>query len=47
MDTGRIDKSSSAEHMEVIKSMFRWYRESYQYYVYPSDVSRTGVNTGA
>ncbi|KAH7359929.1 hypothetical protein BKA66DRAFT_562105 [Pyrenochaeta sp. MPI-SDFR-AT-0127] len=39
IDTCCIDKSSSAELSEAITSMFRWYRDSTQCYVFLSDVS--------
>ncbi|KAJ4363902.1 hypothetical protein N0V83_009354 [Neocucurbitaria cava] len=39
IDTCCIDKSSSAELSEAITSMFRWYKNSTQCYVYLSDVS--------
>src|SRR5690348_14507641 len=39
IDTCCIDKTSSAELSEAITSMFRWYHESAQCYVYLSDVS--------
>jgi ankyrin repeat protein len=39
IDTCCIDKSSSAELAESITSMFRWYYDSAQCYVYLSDVS--------
>ncbi|KAL5378399.1 hypothetical protein DPSP01_009158 [Paraphaeosphaeria sporulosa] len=39
IDTCCIDKSSSAELSEAITSMFRWYQNSAQCYVYLSDVS--------
>jgi hypothetical protein len=38
IDTCCIDKSSSAELSEAITSMFRWYQNSVQCYVYLSDV---------
>jgi ankyrin repeat protein len=38
IDTCCIDKSSSAELSEAITSMFRWYQNSAQCYVYLSDV---------
>ena len=38
IDTCCIDKSSSAELSEAIKSMFRWYRDAYICIVYLSDV---------
>lgn len=39
VDTCCIDKSSSAELSEAITSMFRWYKNSAQCYVYLADVS--------
>jgi hypothetical protein len=39
VDTCCIDKSSSAELSEAINSMFRWYRDATQCYVYLNDVS--------
>src|SRR6266536_4166626 len=39
VDTCCIDKSSSAELQEAITSMFRWYQNAAQCYVYLSDVS--------
>ena len=39
VDTCCIDKSSSAELAEAINSMFRWYHDSAQCYVYLSDVT--------
>ncbi|KAH6708938.1 hypothetical protein BKA61DRAFT_635211 [Leptodontidium sp. MPI-SDFR-AT-0119] len=44
VDTCCIDKSNSAELVEAINSMFRWYRMSTKCYVYLLDVSRTSVN---
>lgn len=41
-DTCCIDKSSSAELSEAITSMFRYYKNSVQCYVYLADVSFTG-----
>jgi ankyrin repeat protein len=38
IDTCCIDKSSSAELSEAITSMFRWYKNSVQCYVYLADV---------
>ena len=38
IDTCCIDKKSSAELSEAINSMWRWYREAQQCYVYLSDV---------
>ena len=37
VDTCSIDKSSSAELTESINSMFRWYREAQECYVYLED----------
>ncbi|KAF1361018.1 HET-domain-containing protein, partial [Lizonia empirigonia] len=45
VDTCCIDKSSSAELMKAIYSMFAWYRDAARCYVYLSDVS-TGSFTG-
>jgi hypothetical protein len=42
VDTCCIDKSSSAELSEAINSMFRWYHNAAQCYVYLSDVSTAG-----
>jgi hypothetical protein len=39
VDTCCIDKSSSAELSEAITSMFRWYKNSAQCYVYLADVT--------
>jgi ankyrin repeat protein len=39
VDTCCIDKSSSAELSEAITSMFRWYKNSAQCYVYLTDVT--------
>ena len=41
MDTCCIDKSSSAELQEAINSMYRWYKNAEQCYVFLSDVSYT------
>ena len=38
VDTCCIDKSSSAELLEAINSMFRWYHNAAKCYVYLSDV---------
>ena len=38
IDTCCIDKKSSAELSEAINSMYRWYRQSAECYVYLSDV---------
>ena len=40
IDTCCIDKSSSAELSESITSMFRWYKNSAQCYVYLADVTK-------
>jgi len=42
VDTCCIDKSSSAELSEAINSMFRWYHDAGNCYVYLSDVSIGG-----
>ena len=42
IDSCCIDKSSSTELSEALNSMFRWYREAAQCYVYLSDVSTRG-----
>lgn len=39
VDTCCIDKSNSVELQEAINSMFRWYQNAVQCYVYLSDVS--------
>lgn len=39
IDTCRIDKKSSAELSEAIKSMYHWYQNSETCYVYLSDFS--------
>jgi hypothetical protein len=39
VDTCCINKSSSAEVIEAINSMFRWYQNAARCYVYLSDVS--------
>ena len=41
VDTCCIDKSNNIELQEAINSMFRWYRDAAQCYVYLSDVSIT------
>ncbi|OAA63371.1 Heterokaryon incompatibility [Niveomyces insectorum RCEF 264] len=41
VDTCCIDKENNAELAEAINSMFRWYQESQQCYVYLADVSVT------
>ncbi|KAK4641709.1 hypothetical protein QC761_0076880 [Podospora bellae-mahoneyi] len=38
VDTGCIDKSSSAELAEAIKSMYQWYQQSSVCYVFLSDL---------
>jgi hypothetical protein len=45
VDTCCIDKSSSAELQESINSMFRWYRDAAECYVYLSDVSRPAFDS--
>jgi hypothetical protein len=47
LDTCCIDKSSSAELTEAINSMFRWYQDASNCYVYLSDVSISGERTNA
>jgi Heterokaryon incompatibility protein (HET) len=42
VDTCCIDKSSSSELSTAINSMFRWYQNATQCYVYLSDVSTSG-----
>jgi hypothetical protein len=42
IDTCCIDKSNSTELSEALNSMFRWYRDAAQCYVYLSDVSARG-----
>ena len=44
IDTCCIDKSSSAELSEAINSMFRWYRDSKECYVYLEDVSIDNID---
>ena len=44
VDTCCIDKSDSTELSEAINSMFRWYRDAAQCYVYLSDVSRAALD---
>lgn len=39
VDTCCIDKTSSAELAEATNSMFRWYRDAAECYVYLQDVS--------
>jgi hypothetical protein len=46
VDTSCIDKSSSAELSEAINSMFRWYKESAQCYVYLADVTAAEYSDG-
>lgn len=43
VDTCCIDKASSAELEESINSMFRWYRDAAECYVYLADVSASSV----
>lgn len=40
IDTRCIDKSSSAELSEAIKSMFKWYERSARCYAYLEDVQK-------
>jgi AAA domain/Heterokaryon incompatibility protein (HET) len=47
VDTCCIDKSSSAELTEAINSMFRWYQDASNCYVYLSDISTSGGSTNA
>jgi hypothetical protein len=42
VDTCCIDESSSAELLELINSMFRWYQRAHVCYVYFSDVKEPG-----
>jgi hypothetical protein len=44
VDTCCIDKSSSAELQESINSMFRWYRDAAECYVYLADVSASSAS---
>jgi hypothetical protein len=44
VDTCCIDKSNNTELSEAINSMFRWYRNATQCYVYLSDVSTIDHN---
>jgi hypothetical protein len=44
VDTCCIEKSSSAELQEAINSMFRWYRNAANCYVYLADVSTAGFD---
>jgi tetratricopeptide (TPR) repeat protein len=46
VDTCCIDKTSSTELTEAINSMFAWYRDAAQCYVYLSDVSVGGRVSG-
>lgn len=46
VDTCCIDKRSSAELSEAINSMFRWYAEARECYVYMSDVSSSSDHIG-
>jgi hypothetical protein len=41
VDTCCIDKSSSAELLEAINSMFKWYQDAKVYYAYLADISKT------
>ncbi|CZR63854.1 uncharacterized protein PAC_13751 [Phialocephala subalpina] len=43
VDTNCIDKTSSAELSEAINSMFAWYRDATQCYVYLADVPDTAA----
>ncbi|KIW11491.1 hypothetical protein PV08_10791 [Exophiala spinifera] len=45
VDTCCIDKSSSAEQMEAINSMYRWYENAEECYVYLSDVRAPSLNS--
>lgn len=47
VDTCCIDKSSSSELTEAINSMFRWYQDASNCYVYLYDVSTSGNSTNA
>ena len=47
VDTCYINKSSSAELAEAINSMFRWYQDASNYYVYLYDVSTSSNSTNA
>jgi Heterokaryon incompatibility protein (HET) len=44
VDSCCIDKSSSADLAEAINSMFRWYENAAQCYVYLSDVSTSDID---
>jgi hypothetical protein len=44
VDTCCIDKSSNAELQESINSMFRWYRDAADCYVYLADVSASSAS---
>ena len=46
VDTCCIDKSDPAELTTAINSMFRWYRNATKCYVFLSDVSASGDDTG-
>ncbi|KXJ85697.1 heterokaryon incompatibility protein-domain-containing protein, partial [Microdochium bolleyi] len=46
VDTCCIDRTSSSELSEAINSMFRWYQNAAQCYVYLSDVSLKGSTEG-
>jgi hypothetical protein len=45
VDTCCINKANNTEYSEAINSMFRWYREAAQCYVYLSDVSVHNADT--
>jgi hypothetical protein len=44
VDTCCINKANNTEYSEAINSMFRWYRDATQCYVYLSDVSIHNVD---
>jgi hypothetical protein len=46
IDTCCIDKANHAELAEAINSMFRWYRNAARCYVYLSDISTAGCESG-
>jgi hypothetical protein len=46
IDTCCIDKGNNTELAEAINSMFRWYRKAARCYVYLSDVSTAGCESG-
>jgi hypothetical protein len=46
IDTCCIDKANNTELTEAINSMFRWYRKAARCYVYLSDVSTAGCESG-